>query len=177
MLYLFNKVASASVKNYGETKPLVAFWATTEWRPYKTSLLLIISFVFISCSGCSDTQSQLSTDRDSDLSTVEDDSTDCDSDLSTVDTDLLFTDSDVDTQPPCEPPLMEAPFPYYDKEGNMTFCRPGCDTPTEKDPQCMSNLWKEQNQALCTQKPEYACCGLPCVKEDFSPVPWHRLVG
>ncbi|HPS30050.1 MAG TPA: hypothetical protein PLZ43_07335, partial [bacterium] len=63
-----------------------------------------------------------------------------------------------------------APFPYYDEDGSITFCRPGCDTPTEKDPQCMSNLWKEQNYYLCHQYPEYDCCGYPCVLESLKPM-------
>jgi len=130
-------------------------------------LVAILFLLLLSCNSATspitdnDFDSQLSTDRDSDLSTHHD------SDVT--------TDSDVDTQPPCEPSLMEAPFPYYDKEGNMTFCRPECDTPTEKDPQCLTNLWKEQNLAFCKAYPQYDCCGLPCVKEDFSPLTKDEL--
>ena len=75
-------------------------------------------------------------------------------------------DTDADEEE-CLPLLINAPFPYTDAEGNLTFCRPGCDTPTEKDPHCMTNLWKEQNEALCTQQPKYDCCGYPCVMESL----------
>jgi len=34
-----------------------------------------------------------------------------------------------------------AGFPFKDGNGKITFCRPGCDTPTENDPQCVKNLW------------------------------------
>lgn len=67
----------------------------------------------------------------------------------------------------CYPPLSIAPFPYYTKEGKITFCRPDCDTPTEDDPICLGNLWDDQNEALCHEYPEYSCCGFPCVMESF----------
>ena len=70
----------------------------------------------------------------------------------------------------CDVKLIDAKFPYYDKDGNITFCRPECDTPTEKDPQCMSNLWREQNHNLCHQYPEYDCCGYPCILESLKPM-------
>ena len=34
-----------------------------------------------------------------------------------------------------------AGFPLKDANGKITFCRSGCDTPTENDPQCARNLW------------------------------------
>ncbi|HOB72595.1 MAG TPA: hypothetical protein PKM18_12500, partial [bacterium] len=104
-----------------------------------------------------------------------------DADTETVDdlSDGVLTESDdisdADSEAECIPPLIDAPFPYYDNDGNITFCRPGCDTPTEKDPQCMSNLWKEQNQALCTQMPQYDCCGYPCVMESLKPLTKEEL--
>ncbi len=70
----------------------------------------------------------------------------------------------------CDVKLIDAKFPYYDKDSNITFCRPGCDTPTEKDPQCMTNLWKEQNYNLCHKYPEYDCCGYPCFLESLKPM-------
>ena len=36
-------------------------------------------------------------------------------------------------------------FPFKDKDGKLTFCRPGCDTPTETDPQCVKNIWEWDN--------------------------------
>ena len=77
--------------------------------------------------------------------------------------------SDADSDE-CQPPLSEAPFPYYDANGKITFCRPNCDTPTADDPICIGNLWDEQNEKLCHEYPEYACCGTPCVMESFKPM-------
>ena len=79
------------------------------------------------------------------------------------------SDSEKSDSDECQPPLSEAPFPYYDKDGKITFCRPGCDTPTAEDPICIGNLWDEQNDALCHEYPEYACCGTPCVMESLKP--------
>ena len=36
-------------------------------------------------------------------------------------------------------------FPFKDANGKPTFCRPGCDTPTENDPQCVRNIWEWDN--------------------------------
>jgi hypothetical protein len=40
---------------------------------------------------------------------------------------------------------VKTPFPFKDKDGRPTFCRPGCDTPTENDPQCVRNIWEWDN--------------------------------
>ena len=40
---------------------------------------------------------------------------------------------------------IKTPFPFKDKNGRATFCRPGCDTPTENDPQCVRNIWEWDN--------------------------------
>ena len=214
----------------------VAFRATTRGRPYKISLLIIISsFLLFSCSACSDPSPQPLTDRDSDLSTVEDDSTDRDNDLSTLPDGDIQNDDDI-TCPPypgecessettlcrsgslyqcvhklingcvightyrliesceagCEveaepssggvgvakcgeipddgcPPLEEVSFPLQDKEGNLSFCRE-CDNPTAADPQCVANLWRESNERLCVEKPEYDCCGYPCEMSNLKPM-------
>ena len=83
-------------------------------------------------------------------------------------------DADSDTEKPdsaeCQPPLSEAPFPYYDANGKITFCRPNCDTPTADDPICIGNLWDEQNNAWCHEYPEYSCCGFPCVLDSLKPM-------
>jgi len=135
--------------------------------------ILILTLFLISCD---------SNDLKTDTDTVPDkDSALNDADTETVDdlSDGVLTESDdisdADSEAECIPPLIDAPFPYYDNDGNITFCRPGCDTPTEKDPQCMSNLWKEQNQALCTQMPQYDCCGYPCVMESLKPLTKEEL--
>lgn len=40
---------------------------------------------------------------------------------------------------------IKTPFPFKDANGKPTFCRPGCDTPTENDPQCVRNIWDWDN--------------------------------
>ena len=40
---------------------------------------------------------------------------------------------------------IKPPFPFKDANGKPTFCRPGCDTPTENDPQCVRNIWEWDN--------------------------------
>lgn len=59
------------------------------------------------------------------------------------------------------PELTKIDFPLKDKDGSMTFCRP-CDTRTDNDPDCISNLWKDSNERLCVDEPQYDCCGYPC---------------
>ncbi|GEM_PF-556630 len=41
--------------------------------------------------------------------------------------------------------MKAAGFPLKDADGRITFCRPGCDTPTENDPQCVRNIWESVN--------------------------------
>jgi len=147
------------------------------------ALVLLIVLIFL-CTSCtenksendslvSDSDHQASSDpdipdksdKDTVISDISDETSDT-NDSNTPDTDITeeeFVDD-------CDVKLINAPFPYYDKDGNITFCRPGCDTPTEKDPQCMSNLWREQNYNLCHQYPEYDCCGYPCVLDSLKPL-------
>ena len=40
---------------------------------------------------------------------------------------------------------IKTPFPFKDANGKPTFCRPGCDIPTENDPQCVRNIWEWDN--------------------------------
>ncbi len=74
--------------------------------------------------------------------------------------------------------VINTPFPFKDKDGRSTFCRPGCDTPTEKDPQCVRNIWEWDNwekyqKYLAAQKadPEQTstreCYPWPCVLPDM----------
>ncbi|HSW60571.1 MAG TPA: hypothetical protein VLJ60_07205 [bacterium] len=128
--------------------------------------ILIFTLFLISCNSNdskTDTDNAIP-DKDS-VAVIDSETQDEDTESETPD-----TGTDADSEAECIPPLIEAPFPYYDKDGNITFCRPDCNEATEKDPQCMSNLWKEQNQALCKQKPKYDCCGYPCVMESFKPM-------
>lgn len=139
-------------------------------------IIFILAFLW-SCTSCTENNPEHdSLVADSDNQAFSDpDTPDKSADNSLADT---LNDADVsDTNDPdeefiddCDPKLIDAPFPYTDSKGNLTFCRPGCDTPTEKDPQCMSNLWKEQNEALCTLHPAHDCCGYPCVNEYLKPL-------
>ena len=140
---------------------------------------LLFLILFISCSS-----SQSSNDSDSipdsdtdthDSESADDDSDSQDSEIVDDSEEMPCDDADFDTIPDtdsdeCQPSLSEAAFPYYDKNGKITFCRPNCDTPTADDPICIGNLWDEQNEKLCHEYPEYACCGMPCVLESLKPM-------
>jgi hypothetical protein len=74
--------------------------------------------------------------------------------------------------------VIKTPFPFKDKDGRPTFCRPGCDTPTENDPQCVRNIWEWDNwekhqKYLAAQKadPEQTsireCYPWPCKLPDM----------
>ena len=106
-------------------------------------------------------------DSDSQEAEITDDSDESPDQDTDHDSDSGKNDADSDE---CKPSLSEAPFPYYDANGKPTFCRPNCDTPTADDPICIGNLWDEQNDALCHEYPEYACCGTPCVMESLKPM-------
>jgi len=147
-------------------------------------IILLLAFLW-SCTSCTENKSENDSlvsdsdgqavsdpdildksDNDQYVSDTSDDKTPDVNDKDTPDTDVTEEEFIDD----CDVKLINAPFPYKDNEGNLTFCRPGCDTPTERDPQCMSNLWKEQNYNLCHQHPEYDCCGYPCVLDSLTPL-------
>ena len=134
-------------------------------RKFTLIFIVFCLFFLFSCSSSnSSNDSDMISDSDAD---TQDSETVDDSD------ETLDADSDSDTEQSdsaeCKPPLSEAPFPYYDANGKITFCRPGCDTPTADDPICIGNLWDKQNDALCHEYPEYACCGTPCVMGNLKP--------
>ncbi|MBO4441556.1 hypothetical protein J5834_05510 [bacterium] len=73
---------------------------------------------------------------------------------------------------------IKTPFPFKDANGKPTFCRPGCDTPTENDPQCVRNIWDwenwEEQQAYLkeqekdpNQTKERSCYPWPCKLPDM----------
>ena len=140
-----------------------------------SAIFIFLAFaLFVSCSSSrssNDTDIVPVADSD-DIETVDDDSDTQEAEI--IDDKDQSDDSDSDSEKPdsdeCQPPLSEAQFPYYDANGKITFCRPGCDTPTEDDPICIGNLWDEQNDALCHEYPEYACCGTPCILESLKPM-------
>ena len=148
----------------------------TRLRLFMVFLGLIL---FVSCSSGNKAKNDSDSIPDSDTDMQDSETTD--HDFSAQDSEIVDDydetpddDSDSDTEKSdtdeCYPPLSQAAFPYYDKDGKITFCRPDCDTPTADDPICIGNLWDEQNDALCHEYPEYACCGTPCVMESFNPM-------
>ncbi len=139
---------------------------------------LILLILFVSCSSSksqNDSDSIPDTDSNTqDSGTVNDDSDTHEAEIvddseATPDQDS-YSDSEKSDTDECYPSLSQAAFPYYDKDGKITFCRPDCDTPTADDPICIGNLWDEQNEKLCHEYPEYACCGTPCVLESLKPM-------
>lgn len=103
------------------------------------------SFFLVSCSS-SHSSNDSDTVPDSDIDTHDSETVDDDSD--TQGTEIVDDfdekpdqDSDSDSEKSdsdeCYPPLSQAAFPYYDKDGKITFCRPNCDTPTADDPICI----------------------------------------
>jgi hypothetical protein len=142
-------------------------------------MLFIALFFFVSCSPShSSADSDILPDSDTDdTETIADDDTDSEEDSDFIDDSEATPDHNEDQNnvpdadsDECYPSLSQAAFPYYDKDGKITFCRPDCDTPTADDPICIGNLWDEQNDALCHEYPEYACCGTPCVLESLKPM-------
>ena len=148
-------------------------------QKYLNLFLVFLGLIFLfSCSSSksqNDSDSIPDVDSDKqDSETVDDDSdmreaeiVDDSEEMPDIDSDSDSEKSDTDE---CYPPLSQAAFPYYDANGKITFCRPNCDTPTADDPICIGNLWEEQNDALCHEYPEYACCGTPCIMESFNPM-------
>ena len=144
----------------------------------KLFLVFLGLILFVSCSS-SKSQNDSDSIPDADSDTHDSETVDDDSD--TQGTEIVDDydetpddDSDSDTEKSdtdeCYPSLSQAAFPYYDKDGKITFCRPDCDTPTADDPICIGNLWDEQNEKLCHEYPEYACCGTPCILESLKPM-------
>ena len=75
---------------------------------------------------------------------------------------------------------IKTPFPFKDANGKPTFCRPGCDTPTENDPQCVRNIWEWDNwdeyqvylkaqEKDQNQQKERECYPWPCKLPDMHP--------
>ena len=144
-------------------------------------LKLLVAMSVALLFSCSSSHSSNDSDILPDIDTDSQDSETVDDDSDTQEAEIVDDydekpdqDNDSDTEKSdsteCQPPLSEATFPYYDKDGKITFCRPNCDTPTADDPICIANLWDEQNEKLCHEYPEYACCGTPCILESLKPM-------
>jgi len=163
-------------------------------------ILFIALFFLVSCSSSqSSTDSDIIPDTDSDNSeTIADDDTDSEEDSDFIDdydespdqdTDhdsdpgKNDADSDSDEDVACldlryNENTIKTPFPFKDANGKPTFCRPGCDTPTENDPQCVRNIWEwdnwqdyqrylEAQEKDPNQTKERECYPWPCVLPDM----------
>ena len=116
-------------------------------------ILIIFMFVFV-CVSCSsqnhdsqDEQDSHDFDRTIDEALAEVDEI---PDPDVTDNDIQDESPDADTPVECldlkiQENVIKTNFPFKDKDGNPTFCRPGCDTPTETDPQCVRNIWEWDN--------------------------------
>ncbi|MBO4441320.1 hypothetical protein J5834_04305, partial [bacterium] len=153
----------------------------------KILLYLMLVLLFVSCSSsgsANDSDAVSDADRDTqDPSTVVDEDSIDDSDK----TPDVVQDNDSDTPETVEcldlrynENTIKTPFPFKDENGKATFCRPGCDTPTENDPQCVRNIWEwdnwEEYQAYLkeqdknpNQTKERECYPWPCKLPDMHP--------
>lgn len=125
--------------------------------------IIFLMLLVFSITGCKDSSSEKT---DTDINLEPDITTETEEE---VDETYIDEDADelVDDENYC-PELSKADFPYYDKDGNYTFCRK-CDTPTEKDPQCMKNLWEQSEKKLLRWAPENTCASLPCFMDNLKP--------
>ncbi len=124
----------------------------------KYLILLLIVLAAVSCrkNKTADISDKDSGITDLDTETVDnlpDDLSDDLSDEALAESDEqpdIDADTDSDTAVPCldlryNENTIKTNFPFKDKNGKPTFCRPGCDTPTETDPQCVRNIWEWDN--------------------------------
>ncbi len=158
------------------------------------NLLAVLSvLMFVSCSS-SKSENDSDTAPDSgiapqDVETVDDDSG-C-QDLDFIDDSGETTNADVDADNDSDTPetvecldlrynenTIKTPFPFKDAYGSPTFCRPGCDIPTENDPQCIRNIWDWDNwdeyqvylkaqEKDPNQQKERECYPWPCTLPDM----------
>ena len=130
--------------------------------PAGSRLFLVVLglLFFISCSS-SKSENDSDAVPDSDIDTQDSETVDDDSDFQ--DSEIIEdsdgepdadddADNDSDTSETVEcldlrynENTIKTPFPFKDANGKPTFCRPGCDTPTENDPQCVRNIWEWEN--------------------------------
>ncbi len=147
---------------------------------------VLIILILMALSACNSDKPK----TDADISDKDSGSTDVDThvpDPDTVEIDTeqpdIDVDTDADTNVPCldlryNENTIKTNFPFKDKNGKPTFCRPGCDTPTETDPQCVRNIWEwdnwEEYQVYLeaekkdpNQEWERECYPWPCVLPDM----------
>lgn len=155
----------------------------------KYILIIFSLIVFWSCTSCNSNDSKNDPDSISDKDSVDTDVQDAAPDEKTdpdvtSDNETPDVDEDVDTTVPCldlkiQANVIKTGFPFKDKNGKPTFCRPGCnDIPTETDPQCVRNIWEwdnwekyqkylEAEKKDPEQKEERECYPWPCKLPDM----------
>ncbi len=165
--------------------------------PSLLSLLSLLSFSFflsfsLSCSSPKSAHDADTVTPDGDIPAADEAAEIETDDFISVEADELLTDVDagpdevycvVDENPDADieyipnahtgneecPVLASAKFPYYDTDGTIHFCRK-CDQVRKKDPQCMKNMYAEDNLKLCTEKPQYDCYDYPCDMPWLQPI-------
>ncbi|HPS29703.1 MAG TPA: hypothetical protein PLZ43_05580 [bacterium] len=151
-------------------------------------ILIFFIIFFVACNtDTHKTDFDIIPDKDSNL--IDLDNTQSDMDTSVIDLDIIDTDTsqDINEFPDTDADCLDlrynentvkTDFPFTDKNGKPTFCRPGCDIPTETDPQCVHNIWKWDNwekyqEYLEAEKKDSnqdsvrACYPWPCVMPDM----------
>ena len=166
------------------------------------SVVLLVFLVFSCSSSKSQNDSDILPDADADSDNAEIADDDSDSQSSEINDDFnetldedsdedvgrdadhnIIPDTDSDEDLACldlryNENTIKTPFPFKDANGKPTFCRPGCDTPTENDPQCVRNIWdwenwEEQQDYLKEQEKdpnqtkERSCYPWPCKLPDM----------
>jgi len=114
-------------------------------------LALILLIVFIVSCNTNGSKHDEDTVTDKDLipdTDIQDITPDEKADPDMIDIDNENSDEDIKV--PCldlkvQANVIKTGFPFKDKNEKPTFCRPGCDTPTETDPQCVRNIWEWDN--------------------------------
>ncbi|MGI6393338.1 MAG: hypothetical protein ACOX2F_01175 [bacterium] len=111
-------------------------------------LILLVLTLFLACS--SDKPENDVDTNDNGLTVTDVDTLVPDPDTFDDDNEKPDVDDDKEETVPCldlryNENTIKTNFPFKDKDGKPTFCRPGCDTPTETDPQCVRNIWEWDN--------------------------------
>ena len=114
---------------------------------------VLIILILMALSACNSDKPKTDADiSDKDSGVTDVDTHVPDPDTVEIDTEQpdIDVDTDADTNVPCldlryNENTIKTNFPFKDKNGKPTFCRPGCDTPTETDPQCVRNIWEWDN--------------------------------
>ena len=144
--------------------------------------ILILTLFLISCDSSDPKTDKDLNDTDSLLTEIDKVQNDVDTsvpdpDITEIDNENPDTDSDTDTVECLDLKIQEnvikTPFPFKDKNGRPTFCRPGCDTPAETDPQCVRNIsewlnWEQYQKYIKGESDgRKECYPWPCVFPDM----------